>query len=107
MSLVIYLTLSVLQGTDRHSITNVTTFNKNKIKCNTAEEACLKEVQEPRDNVAPPIFLTGIVTLFSVLCATLRKGFDNSSRRKIKQEVGNSSTGFYTRSRPLDSTRRD
>lgn len=65
MSLVIYLTLSVLQGTGRHSITNVTTFNKNKIKCNIAVEACLKEVQEPTDNVAPPVFLTGIV---SALC---------------------------------------
>jgi hypothetical protein len=76
MSLIIYLTLGVLQGTARHSITNATTFNKMKTKRNTAEEVCLKEVAETGDNVAPPDFLTGIVTLFSVLCATLRKGFD-------------------------------
>jgi hypothetical protein len=76
MSLIIYLTLGVLQGTARQSITNVTTFNKMKTKRNIAEEVCLKEVEETGDDVAPPVFLTGMVTLFSVLCATLRKGFD-------------------------------
>jgi hypothetical protein len=46
-----------------------------KTKRNTAEEVCLKEAAETGDNVAPLVFLTGMVTLLSVLCATLRKGF--------------------------------
>jgi len=82
MSLIIYLTLGVLQGKARHSITKVTTFNKMKTKRNTAEEVCLKEAAETGDNVAPPVFLTGMVTLFSELCATLRKGFDTRHGEK-------------------------
>ena len=107
MSLVIYLILWVLQATATHSITNVTTFNKIKTKRNTGEEVCLNEAAETGDNFAPPVFLTGMVTLFSELCATLRKGFRHSSRRKIKQEEGNSSTDFCTRPWPQDFTRRD
>jgi len=75
-SLYIYLTLGVLQATATHSITNVTTFNSIKTKRNTAQEVCLNEVAETGDNFAPPVFLTGMFTLFSELCATLTKGFD-------------------------------
>jgi len=76
MSLVICLTLGVLQATASHSIANVTTFNRIKTKRNTAEDVCLNEVTETGDNFPPPVFLTGMVTLFSELCATLRKGCD-------------------------------
>jgi hypothetical protein len=47
-----------------------------KLENNTAEWVCLKEAAENRDNVAPAVFLTGMVTVLSVFCTTLRKGFN-------------------------------
>jgi hypothetical protein len=76
------------------------------MKRNTAEGVCLKEVAEIGDNVTPPVYPLEWLRYFQ--CVVQPSGRDSTFViRKIKQKEGNISTGFCTRPRPQDSTRRD
>jgi hypothetical protein len=107
MSLIIHSALRLLQGTARRSVSNVTTFNKNENQTQYRRRGVSEggSINSMWCCPSSPPHWNGYV-IFSALYNPQR-GLRHSSRGKIKQEEGNSSTGFHTRPRLRDSTRRD